>query len=84
VYSNLLVTADTERTDSVASLAVDGGLTTQLLEHFRCTSESVTGFTDGDIQYKFLDAQLAHGVRALVFGVRHDDVAGCAVVDFSD
>ena len=46
---------------------VDGRLTGQLLEHFRRTGESVTGFADGDVEDEFLDAELSHGVCVLVF-----------------
>ena len=49
---------------------VDGCLTTELLEHLSCTSESVAGFANGDVQDEFLDAELAHGIRTLVFLVR--------------
>ena len=50
---------------------VHWGLTAQLLEHFGGTGQSVTGFADGDVEDEFLDAELAHGVCALVFaGVR--------------
>jgi len=37
-----------------------------LFQHLRSTSESVTGFTDGDVEHEFLDAELAHGVARLV------------------
>lgn len=46
---------------------VDGGLTAQLLKHFGGTSQPVTGFADGDVEDEFLDAELAHGVCALIF-----------------
>lgn len=50
---------------------VNGCLTAQLLKHFGSTSQSVTGFADGDVEDEFLNAELAHGVCALVFaGVR--------------
>lgn len=122
VDGNLFVTADTEGTDSVASLAyslekrcpishtvpmtlivvlapsisplfvvptaskkwdsksnsgvltVDWSLTAQLLEHLSSTGKSVTRLADTDVEHELLDAQLAHGVCALVLSVRlHDD-----------
>jgi len=65
VDSDLLVTADTESTDSVAGLGVDGGLTRQLLENLGGTSKSVTRLTDRDVQDELGDAELAHGVGGL-------------------
>ena len=52
---------------------VDRSLTGELLEHLGGTSESVTRFTDGDVQNELLNPQLLHGVLSL-FG-RH----GCGV-----
>lgn len=50
---------------------VDWSLTAQLLKHFGSTGQSVTGFANGDVEYDFLDTELAHGIRALVFaGIR--------------
>lgn len=37
-----------------------------MFEHLRCTGESVTRFAYGDVEDEFLDAQLPHGVAALV------------------
>lgn len=70
VDGNLLVTADTEGTDGVAGLGVDGSLTGQLLEHLGGTGESITRLADGDVEHELLDAKLAHGVGGLVLGVR--------------
>jgi len=74
VDGDLLVTADTEGTDGVAGLAVDGGLTAQLLEHLGGTSKSVTRLADGDVQDELLDAQLTHGVGSLVGSALGDDI----------
>lgn len=49
VDSDLLVTTDRERTDGVASLRGDGGLTSELLEHLGGTSKTVTRLSDGDV-----------------------------------
>jgi len=66
VDSNLFVTTDTKGSDGVTGLAVDGGLTRQLLKHLGGTSESVTRFTDGDVQNELLNLQLPHGVVDLL------------------
>jgi len=66
VHGNLLITTDTEGSDGIAGLAVNGSLTAQLLEHFGGTGESVTRFTDRDVEDEFLDAQLPHWVAGLV------------------
>ena len=50
---------------------VDWCLARQLLEHFGSTSETITGFADGNVQDEFVDLQLPHGVGALVFAFRH-------------
>jgi hypothetical protein len=69
VDGDLLVTADTEGTDGVAGLGVDGGLTRQLLEHLGGTSEPVTRLADGDVEDELLDAELPHGVGGLGVGL---------------
>lgn len=51
VDGDLLVTADTEGTDGVAGLGVDGSLTRKLLEHLGGTGETISGFTDGDVEH---------------------------------
>jgi len=66
VDGDLLVTADTEGTDGVAGLGVDGSLTRQLLENLGGTSKSVTRLTNRDVQDELGDAELAHGVAGLV------------------
>lgn len=50
VHGDLFVTTDTEGTDGVARLGVNGGLTGKLLEHLGGTSEPITRFTDGDVE----------------------------------
>jgi hypothetical protein len=45
---------------------VDGALAAQLLQHFGSSGQSVAGFTDGDVEDEFLDAQIAHGIVALL------------------
>ena len=47
-------------------LTVDWGLTAELFEHLCSTGESVARFADGDVEDEFLDAELAHGICALV------------------
>ena len=69
VDGDLLVTTDTEGTDSVTGLGVDGGLTSQLLQHLGGTSESVSGLADANVENELLKTQLAHDVLlGLVFG----------------
>lgn len=51
VHGDLFVTTDTERSDGVAGLGGDGGLTGKLLEDLGGTGETITGFTDGDVCY---------------------------------
>lgn len=56
---------------AAAQRTVDWCLAAQLLKHFGRSSQSITRFSDRDIEDEFLDAELAHGVRALIFaGVR--------------
>lgn len=43
-------------------------MTAQLLEHLGGTRKSVTRLADGDVENELLDAQLTHGVGALVLG----------------
>jgi hypothetical protein len=70
VNGDLFVTTDTEGTDSVTSLGVDGSLTSELFKHLGGTSESVTRFTNANVENKLLEAKLAHGVlsNSLIFG----------------
>jgi hypothetical protein len=49
VDGDLLVTTDRERTDGVAGLGGDGGLTSELLENLGGTSETITRLSDGDV-----------------------------------
>jgi len=64
---DLLVATDPEGADGVSCLAVDGGLTAQLLKHFGSTRQSITRLADRDVEDNFLDAELSHGVGALFF-----------------
>ncbi|GAO47189.1 hypothetical protein G7K_1399-t1 [Saitoella complicata NRRL Y-17804] len=68
VNGDLLVTADTEGTDGVAGLGVDGGLTGKLLEDLGGTGETITRLTDTDVEDELGDAELAHGVGGLGLG----------------
>ena len=58
VASDLLVTSDTETSEGVTGLAGDGGLTGKLLKHLGGTGESVTRFTDGDVDDELVDLEL--------------------------
>lgn len=69
-------TASEQRTlkSNSGVLTVDWSLTAQLLEHLSSTGKSVTRLADTDVEHELLDAQLAHGVCALVLSVRlHGD-----------
>jgi len=62
VNGDLLVTTDTEGTDGVTGLGVDGGLTGQLLQNLGGTGKSVTRLSDANVENELLKAQLAHDV----------------------
>ena len=49
VYGDLLVTTDAERADGEARLGGDGCLAGELLEHLRCTGQTITGLAHGDV-----------------------------------
>lgn len=66
--SNLFVSSDTEGSDGVAGLGVDGGLTRKLLKHFGGTGEPVSGLSDTDIEDELLNPELPHGVGGFGFG----------------
>jgi len=66
VDSNLFVTSDTESSDGVTGLAVDGGLTRKLLKNLGGSSKSVTRLSDGDVQNELLNLKLPHGVVCLL------------------
>lgn len=55
-------TAHCKRQGNDIELTVDGSLTAQLLQDLGGTSQSVTRFTDGNVEDELLDAKLAHGV----------------------
>src|SRR4051794_17296631 len=50
VDGDLFVTTDTEGTDGVTGLGVDGGLTGQLLKHLGGTGETITRLSDTDVE----------------------------------
>lgn len=68
VNGNLFVSSDTEGSDGVSSLGLDWSLTGQLFQNLGGSGQSVTGFTDGDVQDQLLDLQFTHNI--LGFG-RH-------------
>jgi hypothetical protein len=67
VNGDLFVTTDTEGTDSVTSLGVDGSLTSELFKHLGGTSESVTRFTNANVENQLLEAERTHGVGGSFF-----------------
>ena len=48
------------------SLTVDRSLTRKLFQHLGGTSESVTRFTNANVQNELLNLQLLHGVGSLL------------------
>jgi len=58
--SDLIVTADTEGSDSITSLGEDWLLVSQLLQHLSGTGESITWFTNANVEDELLDAWLTH------------------------
>jgi hypothetical protein len=81
MHRNLFVSADTERSDcvtcltmstksSIDYLAVYRGLATQLFQHFRRSCQSIARFTHGDVEDKFLDFDIPHGIRPFFVGGR--------------
>jgi len=75
VNSNLFVPPNTEGSDGIAGLAVDGGLTAELLEHLGRTRQSITRLADGDVENEFLDAELPHGVGSFGVGLPQSSVS---------
>lgn len=71
VNSILFVPPDTEGTDGISGLGVDGSLTRKLLKHLGCTGQTITRLADGDVEDQFLDAELPHGVGSFAFGLRY-------------
>jgi hypothetical protein len=85
MYSNLFITADAKRPDSVAGFGEDWLLSSKLFQHLEqikhgysalhyksirthlgCSCQSVTRFTNTDVQAQFANAQFAHRVLGLV------------------
>ena len=46
----------------------DGDLTSQLLQHFGGPCETIAAFPNADVEYKFVDFELLHGVLCPPFG----------------
>lgn len=54
VDGDLLVTTDTERSDSVAGFGGDGGLTGELFEHLGGSGQTITRLANGDVCVQFV------------------------------
>jgi hypothetical protein len=69
VDRDLFVTTDTEGTDGVAGLGVDGSLTGQLFKNLGGTGKSITRLTNANVENQLLETKLTHGVggRGLFF-----------------
>lgn len=76
---DLLVTANTERSDSQARLGKDGGLPCELLEHTRGACETIAALADADVQAELVHLKLAHGVRGVLLGGGHGEFV-CATL----
>merc|ERR1740117_1964567 len=77
VASDLLVTADAERTDGDASLGEHGRLLRELLEHLGGAREAVTTLADANVEHELLDADLPHGILGFVRHVAIWMFEGC-------
>lgn len=58
VASNLFVTSDTEASESVSSLGSDWRLTSELFQYLGSSGESVSRFTNGDVDDELVNSQL--------------------------
>ena len=65
VDSDLFVSSDTEGSDGVSSLGLNWGLTRQLFQDLGSSGQSVTGFTDTDVQDQLFDMQITHNILRL-------------------
>merc|ERR1712156_1240573 len=65
--SNLFITSDTEGSNSKTSFGEDWCLTSKCFQHFTSTHQSITTFTDTDVDAEFLNANLLHGVDLFTF-----------------
>jgi len=65
---DLFIPADSKVTNSVTSLGSDGGLTGKLLQDLGSSGESITGFTNRNVDNQLFDPELAHRVS---LGVSH-------------
>ena len=65
MHSNLLVSLNGERSDSVSSLGLDGLLLGQILENLGGLGKLITGLTSTQIQNELLDLDLTHAVVSL-------------------
>ena len=66
VHRDLLVPLNTEGSDCVAGLGLDGNLLCQVLEHFGSLGKSISTLTHTAVDDKFLDFDLTHLVGVLV------------------
>jgi hypothetical protein len=64
-----------QRTEQDGEHTVDRSLTTQLFQHLCGTSKSITRLSDRDVEDELLDAELLHGILALLSGFSH--LGGC-------
>lgn len=60
MYGDFFVTSDTEGTDGVTSFGEDRLLSGQLFQNFGGSGQSITGFTDANVEAQFSYANFAH------------------------
>ena len=65
VHCDFLVSLDTESSDSVLGLGLDGGLVTEILKHLGGLGELITGLTSTEVKNELLDLDLSHAVIGL-------------------
>merc|ERR1712113_540021 len=64
---DLFVSSNTESSAGQSSLREDGGLTGQSFQNFGGSGQSITGFTDTDVETEFVDSNIPHGVSGGLF-----------------
>jgi hypothetical protein len=66
VHCDFLVSLDTEGSDGVSGLGLDGGLITEILKHLGGLGELITGLTSTEVKNEFLNLDLSHAVVSLL------------------
>jgi hypothetical protein len=69
-HCNFLISLDTEGSDCVSGLGLDGLLVSEILEHLGCLGESITALSDAAVDDELLNLDLAHWVGLLGLELR--------------